>query len=741
MVLSDSFALEKGASSVLAVRTPSMYFLAPVNLAEAEGSSSGSLVKKVTMRDFQGIELNDPETRDSLGSFAFYLTVGNMDEAYRAVKKIKDKRVWQNMAEMCVKTKRMDVAEICMGQLENAKGAMAVRRARAEPEKEAQVAALALELGMYEEAEALYEECGRFDLLNRLYQSLGMWDRAIDVAETRDRIHLKNTYHVYGVHLLESGRTEDAIAEFEKAGTARRQVPSILLSQGNTVALEQYIDRSKDKALYKWWAQFSESTNNLEEAKKYYKLASETCEVCRILCMQGNPGKAEELANETDSGAAFFTIGEFCEEHGQVREAVSFFARAGSLRKAIRLAMSSGESREVLNLSLAASADIQLEAANYFEDQRMFDKAILLHQKAGNLQRAIDLSFQTNQFQSLQGLAADISSSTNPETISRCAQFFLENSQFEKATTMYIKSGELERALSLAEEHSVSLTEEMCNDLTLPKTRDQEQTKRRQDLLLRMARLLEKQGDYQQATKKYTQGGDNVAAMKALIRSGDVEKIVFYAGVLKNRETYILAANYLQSMDWHEDPEIMQNIINFYTRARAFDYLANFYAACADIEIDEFQEYDRALEALREAVKYMEKSHIEDRAAKVVELQGRTRIMERFLEARQLANVNDEKMMSMFRELLEESDLDASVRVGDVFAEMIGFHYSKEQFVECNSLLEKMRDRGVQIKFYIDEQVVKLIEREAGVSRNPSSSARVGFEVEDEEIAEDIAGM
>ena len=47
----------------------------------------------------------------------------------------------------------------------------------------------------------------------------------------------------------------------------------------------------------------------------------------------------------------------------------------------------------------------------------------------------------------------------------------------------------------------------------------------------------------------------------------------------------------------------------------------------------------------------------------------------------------------------------ASVRVGDVFAEMIGFHYSKEQFVECNSLLEKMRDRGVQIKFYIDEQV------------------------------------
>mgnify|MGYP001150784177 CR=1 FL=1 len=42
---------------------------------------------------------------------------------------------------------------------------------------------------------------------------------------------------------------------------------------------------------------------------------------------------------------------------------------------------------------------------------------------------------------------------------------------------------------------------------------------------------------------------------------------------------------------------------------------------------------------------------------------------------------------------------------------------------------------------WLFSQVVKLIEREAGVSRNPSSSARVGFEVEDEEIAEDIAGM
>lgn len=30
-----------------------------------------------------------------------------------------------------------------------------------------------------------------------------------------------------------------------------------------------------------------------------------------------------------------------------------------------------------------------------------------------------------------------------------------------------------------------------------------------------------------------------------------------------------MAANYLQTLDWHADPEIMKNIISFYTKAQA----------------------------------------------------------------------------------------------------------------------------------------------------------------------------
>lgn len=44
-----------------------------------------------------------------------------------------------------------------------------------------------------------------------------------------------------------------------------------------------------------------------------------------------------------------------------------------------------------------------------------------------------------------------------------------------------------------------------------------------------------------------------------------------------------MAANYLQSLDWRKDPEIMKNIIGFYTKGRALDSLAGFYDACAQV--------------------------------------------------------------------------------------------------------------------------------------------------------------
>ena len=130
-------------------------------------------------------------------------------------------------------------------------------------------------------------------------------------------------------------------------------------------------------------------------------------------------------------------------------------------------------------------------------------------------------------------------------------------------------------------------------------------------LWLWVAKVCKNQGSYHLSCKKYTQAGEKVKAMKALLKSGDTEKIIFFAGVSRNRDIYVMSANYLQTLDWHNDAEIMKSIINFYSKARAVESLAGFYESCAQIEIDEYRDYEKALGALRESLKHLQKSRTE----------------------------------------------------------------------------------------------------------------------------------
>ena len=137
------------------------------------------MVDERVMRDFVGLETKDKTTRGAMMNFSYFLSIGNMDEAFKAIKAIKryilfylnrfnlpfvkksllpfynllyclqySEAVWGNMARMCVKTKRLDVAGVCLGHMGHARGAQALREAQALPQLDARVAVLALQLGM-----------------------------------------------------------------------------------------------------------------------------------------------------------------------------------------------------------------------------------------------------------------------------------------------------------------------------------------------------------------------------------------------------------------------------------------------------------------------------------------------------------------------------------------------------------------------------------------------------------------
>uniref|UniRef100_A0A4W5K6P7 IF140/IFT172/WDR19 TPR domain-containing protein n=1 Tax=Hucho hucho TaxID=62062 RepID=A0A4W5K6P7_9TELE len=73
-------------------------------------------------------------------NFSFYLTIGNMDEAFKSIMLIKSEAEWENMARMCVKNRHLDVARVCLGNMGNARAVRALL--------EASVAVLALQLGI-----------------------------------------------------------------------------------------------------------------------------------------------------------------------------------------------------------------------------------------------------------------------------------------------------------------------------------------------------------------------------------------------------------------------------------------------------------------------------------------------------------------------------------------------------------------------------------------------------------------
>jgi hypothetical protein len=66
--------------------------------------------------------------------------------------------------------------------------------------------------------------------------------------------------------------------------------------------------------------------------------------------------------------------------------------------------------------------------------------------------------------------------------------------------------------------------------------------------------------------------------------------------VSRQAEVYLLAANYLQTLEWRSAPELTKNIVLFYTKAGAHDSLARFYESCAELEIDATKDYAKALQ-------------------------------------------------------------------------------------------------------------------------------------------------
>ncbi|GBG32279.1 Intraflagellar transport protein 140-like [Hondaea fermentalgiana] len=814
VMMQDAFPLEGNLEALLGMRVPRLFFI-------SKPSENGGVprLKGRTMRDFVGLDQRvDDETKRALIDFSYYLTIGNMDEAYRAVKLIDNVSVWENMAHMCVKTRRLDVAEMCMGNMGHVRGAQALRESKREPEVEARIATVAIQLGLLEDAERLYIECGRYDLLNKMLRHSGQWTKSLEVANSFDRIHLRESHFEYGRHLESMGDFKAAIANYEASGTHRKQVPRMLFEAERLDELESYIQTQCDEELTKWWGHYCESLGEYDRSIRVYQRASDDLSLVRVHCVMENFKAAAEIALNSTNLAASYHLARQCEQRGEINEAIQFYSRAGRYNHAVRLAKERGLNADIVNLALRASKTTMVEAARYLEAKGFNEDAVVLYQKGGNVPRALDLCFRSQLFDQLTSIADSLTlrkpsarpdsgsrsrpgsamrsqsidggqglhrerpesatsqsreeyeqdtTESSPEILTRCAEFFIEHRKFDKAVHLYITAGDFETAIELCFHQKVHISEDMAESMTLDKlsvapksgnkkqtprelARIKEQNERRQRLLESIAKCCKKQGSYHLATKKYTQAGDRLRAMKCLLRSGNTEKIILYASVSRNREIYILAANYLQNLDWRNDAEIMKAIISYYSKAKAYQQLAGFYEACAQMEVDEYRDYDKSLGALKEAVKALGKERDgELKEEMLASLQQRVSLVERFVHARTLVVSDPDEADRICNALLAHPEVNTAVRAGDIFALLVEFHVGNRDFDDAHRLIENMKARNIAVAPYIEAPLLEQIARAVGVDslidddgpRVGKGSAGLGVDSGDEiddEIEEDL---
>ncbi|CAI5448849.1 unnamed protein product [Caenorhabditis angaria] len=735
---------------LVSVSVPNFYFLKKTDWDEEEirgEKTIGKVLVAKTLREFSGVEVSDEGTRKAMMDFSFYLTLGSMDAAFKAIQYIKSDSVWDQMASMSVKTRRLDVAMVCLGHMKNVRGSRSVRKTQQNGEDESmQCAALAIELGMIDEALMIYQQNDRWDLINKTYQAQGMWIQAFQIAETRDRIHLRNTHFNYARYLeakKDENSIEEAIENYEKAGVHGFEVFRML--RDNPKAIENYVRRKREPTLFKWWGTYLESIGELEGAYNYYKFAQDFYSQVRVKCAQGQVEEAAKIANDSKDKAACYLIGRLYETEGDLVQAVKFFTKARALASAIRIARDNDMKDKLANLCLMAGGNELVMAARYYEDMPGYaHKSVMLYHKAGMIGRALDLAFRTEQFSALDLITKDLDAGTDPKILKRAAEFFENNQNYEKAVNFLCLAKDFPEAVRLCRSRNVRVTDKFAELMTPTKIEMPNDVERKR-VLEGVAELCLQQGAYAAAAKKYTQAGDKLSAMRSLLKSGDIQKIRYYANTARNKEIYILAANFLQTTDWQNDAQTIKDIETFYTKSQSYEHLANFYKSCAFIEAENWKNFEKATNALDMSIHCLETADSKDKSTPAMEelkleIQKYQAQLKKLIKIMGAMESDISDGIRQLTSLAETSDENDIVPCTKIYAMLIEEYFYKKNWKMAYRSLTSLQKKlpKIDLEMYINSETLDQICDEMRVERvtkkNGAKNGGDGAESDGEEV-------
>lgn len=200
---------------------------------------------KQRLNNYENVTEEDSSLVKIITDFSIFLNLGNIDEAVRTVRFINNPQIWKTLARMSIKSKRLDIARLCLSKTGDAKALRSLRDLESETD-EAKFGLIAISLGLYDDAQEIYESKGRKDLANNLYQFTGKWESSLDSANS---IGQRKEFFKYASYLSSIGDIIGAIAAFEKAGNSHIQIPRMLYKMKKLEQLKEYVDAKEDLVL------------------------------------------------------------------------------------------------------------------------------------------------------------------------------------------------------------------------------------------------------------------------------------------------------------------------------------------------------------------------------------------------------------------------------------------------------------------------------------------------------------
>lgn len=656
----------------------------------------------------------------------------DIDSVLDASRNIENKAIWRNLCQTCLSTDRADLLPMCLGKMGYTTAAMTVTNANRKNDPELAKVLTYVAMGKLENAKKVAVDAQRFDLVAQISISTGEFEDAIAIARKRDRLHVKSLQYQHGRFLEVKGNLKEAARAWAEAGVIETEFPRAAIQANNIEVLIEYIETRSlsevPKGLLIWAGRFFEAYNIHATALKMYEAANAVSDSVRLLCILGKFDDARKIVNKKKSPAAYCAFARILEKRLEYllnddsmntdeitnlrKEIIDLFRRARQYSQAMEFAMDQHLYDEVMALSFACPQPALIKSAQIFEELRMDKQAVILYSRAGRLNRALALCFTKKLYDALDEISETLSVKVAPDVLITCGKYFIESDRWSKAAECFALAKQFDIVEKIARDHNVRISKSTIQQIA--------ETEEDPEVLTAFAQMCERQGENSVAASLYVKLRDLISAVKCLARAGDTHKVVKFAKTARNREVYILAANYLQTLDAYGSDTIFDLIVMFLTKANALEMLARFYDAIARQCAEEHQEYERAFELLKKSVETLISAPDSSKKDAMLNVfRERTRTMAMYIESTKIVEENPQQALAICATLLKTPNIEQLLKLDDVYIVMIEAFVAKGSMKNAFKLLDDMVQSGTDVLFYLDLSEVQAIYQAVGETYVP----------------------